>query len=81
MPQDHYPPAAEAARDYFSRGIPWNFPLEYGTFCQSLDFLLEPGYIERFYVEHTVLFRTSRWRPHVEDKRMVLEYTHGLFIT
>ncbi len=23
----------------------------------------------------------SRWRPHEEDKRMVLEYTHGLFIT
>jgi hypothetical protein len=23
----------------------------------------------------------SRWRPHKVDKRMVLEYTHGLFIT
>ncbi len=23
----------------------------------------------------------SPWRPHIEDKRMVLEYTHGLFIT
>jgi hypothetical protein len=23
----------------------------------------------------------SPWRPHKEDKRMVLEYTHGLFIT
>ncbi len=22
----------------------------------------------------------SPWRPHIEDKRMVLEYTHGLFI-
>jgi hypothetical protein len=29
----------------------------------------------------TVLFRTSRWRPQKVDKRMVLEYTHGLFIT
>ncbi len=28
-----------------------------------------------------LLFRTSRWRPHKVDKRMVLEYTHGLFIT
>ncbi len=27
------------------------------------------------------VFRTSRWRPHKVDKRMVLEYTHGLFIT
>ncbi len=27
------------------------------------------------------LFRTSRWRPQKVDKRMVLEYTHGLFIT
>ncbi len=24
---------------------------------------------------------SSPWRPHTEDKRMVLEYTHGLFIT
>jgi hypothetical protein len=23
----------------------------------------------------------SWWRPHKVDKRMVLEYTHGLFIT
>ncbi len=23
----------------------------------------------------------SRWRPQKVDKRMVLEYTHGLFIT
>jgi hypothetical protein len=29
----------------------------------------------------TDLFRTSRWRPQKVDKRMVLEYTHGLFIT
>ncbi len=27
------------------------------------------------------MFRTSRWRPQKVDKRMVLEYTHGLFIT
>ncbi len=26
-------------------------------------------------------FALSPWRPHEEDKRMVLEYTHGLFIT
>jgi hypothetical protein len=24
---------------------------------------------------------SSPWRPHIEDKRMVLEHTHGLFIT
>ncbi len=43
--------------------------------------------IQYFYcnniIVHTCLklFRTSRWRPHKADKRMVLEYTHGLFIT
>ncbi len=26
-------------------------------------------------------FVSSPWRPHIEDKRMVLEHTHGLFIT
>jgi hypothetical protein len=26
-------------------------------------------------------FASSPWRPHTEDKRMVLEHTHGLFIT
>jgi hypothetical protein len=24
---------------------------------------------------------SSPWRPHIEEKRMVLEHTHGLFIT
>jgi hypothetical protein len=32
-------------------------------------------------ISHWLVFRTSPWRPHEEDKRMVLEYTHGLFIT
>ncbi len=32
-------------------------------------------------IDRQVLFRTSRWRPQKVDKRMVLEYTHGLFIT
>ncbi len=26
-------------------------------------------------------FASSPWRPHIEDKRMVLEHTHGLFLT
>jgi hypothetical protein len=26
-------------------------------------------------------FASSPWRPYTEDKRMVLEHTHGLFIT
>jgi hypothetical protein len=28
-----------------------------------------------------LVFCKSRWRPQKVDKRMVLEYTHGLFIT
>ncbi len=30
---------------------------------------------------HRGCFVSSPWRPHIEDKRMVLEHTHGLFIT
>ncbi len=28
-----------------------------------------------------ICFVSSPWRPYIEDKRMVLEHTHGLFIT
>jgi hypothetical protein len=58
---------------------------------------LEKVYKVNVHMEHTIyicctycLYGTfcthytcsvSRWRPQKVDKRMVLEYTHGLFIT
>ncbi len=39
----------------------------------------DPVASDFFYVQYC--FAMSPWRPHTEDKRMVLEYTHGLFIT
>jgi hypothetical protein len=36
-------------------------------------------YVDKNISHHCSL--SSPWRPHTEDKRMVLEYTHGLFIT
>ncbi len=41
------------------------------------------GQEERSYIREGdySCFASSPWRPHTEDKRMVLEHTHGLFIT
>ncbi len=40
---------------------------------------LEVGTVAKKYVLR--MCSVSRWRPQKVDKRMVLEYTHGLFIT
>ncbi len=47
------------------------------------QFHLHPGPDVFFRIQVWTVYScsVSRWRPHKVDKRMVLEYTHGLFIT
>ncbi len=46
------------------------------------DFLNRHGVMNfRTMNVNSYCFASSPWRPHTEDKRMVLEHTHGLFIT
>ncbi len=52
----------------------WRYTFCRYTFCRYTSFF-------KFCCYTFCLCSVSRWRPHKVDKRMVLEYTHGLFIT
>ncbi len=49
--------------------------------CYKFIDELRLNQINRSYELLNFTCSVSRWRPHKVDKRMVLEYTHGLFIT
>jgi hypothetical protein len=59
-------------------------PKLFSFFCKFAE-ILDFSYIPRVLGIRTISFcaycSVSRWRPQKVDKRMVLEYTHGLFIT
>jgi hypothetical protein len=56
-----------------------------GIFVETINPLLTPS-LTQAYPKHTPCLvhaecSVSQWRPQKVDKRMVLEHTHGLFIT
>jgi hypothetical protein len=55
----------------------------YGLVCYGMILygVVRHGTVWFGMVRHSTCSVSSPWRPHKEDKRMVLEYTHGLFIT
>ncbi len=56
----------------------------YTTVCYkrtSVYYALYKYTVHRVHKHRGMNCSVSRWRPQKVDKRMVLEYTHGLFIT
>ncbi len=58
----------------FVEYVEWNYKYLLNTWNETVRICVE-------YVEWNYKCSVSRWRPQKVDKRMVLEYTHGLFIT
>jgi hypothetical protein len=86
MKGDRYKKVIEEKLVPFMRIHKTNFFLQDGAPCHKSKKVLAAlkGYKEEFSVldwSGNSTCSVSRWRPQKVDKRMYLDYTHGLFIT